>query len=66
MKNNQVELIEVKILILEMNSLLGLNNWKACWETNWKRHLRKISRMHPRMGKNWKMLQDGIGKSNIW
>lgn len=33
MKNNPVELVEVKILIIEINSLPGLNNWKACWET---------------------------------
>lgn len=33
MKNNQVELLEIKILIIEINSLPGLSNWKAYWET---------------------------------
>lgn len=33
MKNNQAELLEVKFLIIETNSLPGLSNWKVYWET---------------------------------
>lgn len=33
MKNNQAELLEIKFLIIEINSLPGLSNWKICWET---------------------------------
>lgn len=33
LKNNQAELLEIKFLIIEINSLPGLSNWKVYWET---------------------------------
>lgn len=51
-KNNQVELLEIKCLIMEINSLPGLSNWKEFWETgdNWG----KYPECTPEWKRNWK------------
>lgn len=33
MKNNQVGLLEIKFLLIEINSLPRLSKWKEYWET---------------------------------